>query len=249
MKIHIITYAFSRSESLLQTFEAANSDNVTWHLFLHSQRPDVVRVCEQLDEHQNVLYYSYGTDRGLARSCNEGIIRAQAFGADVVIQLCDDITAGEGDVQRLADAVQANPTCSHVCGRTYVERVGRWEAGGFDVCAINLKAVEAVGYFDVNFWPVNFEDVDWKRRSLLSGFEPVYLDSTSFVHHDYSSGHGSGEFMEKFFRTRDYYIAKHGGDQGDERYSAPFNNATLNWMICKDNIENPYPEYRRKDIP
>ena len=249
MNIHIITYAFSHADSLLRTFAAADGPDVTWHLFLHSEQRDVVAACELLDAHSNVIYYPYGTDRGLARSCNEGILRAQAHHADVVIQLCDDITARPGDIQRLAEAVLANSHCSHVTGRTYVERGQCWQSGGFDACAINLRAIEAIGYFDVNFWPVNFEDIDWKRRAMLSGYEPVHLNETSFTHHDCNPSAGSGEFMEKFYRTRAYYEAKWGADQGDERWEHPFNDSRFGLTIPRECIDNPYPDYKREDIP
>lgn len=247
MNIHIVTYAYARAESLNKAFWAANAPNVTWHLFLHSQQPDVVEVCETLGTHRNVKLYPYGTDRGLARSCNEGIIGAQSLGADVVVQLCDDLIASEGDVQMLAECTLDYPDCSHVTGRTYVERVSRWESGGFDACAINLRTVDTIGYFDVNFWPVNFEDIDWKRRALLGGHEPVYLDTTRFTHLD-TPGAGSAEFMEKFYRTRAYYEAKWGGDQGGERYTRPFNDARYGLLISRESIDNPYPDYKREDI-
>src|SRR5689334_17549728 len=88
MNIHIVTYAYARAETLNRAFWAANAPNVTWHLFLHSRQSDVVNTCETLALHSNVYYYQYGTDRGLARSCNEGILKAQELGADVVVQLC-----------------------------------------------------------------------------------------------------------------------------------------------------------------
>lgn len=248
MNIHIVTYAYARAESLTRAFWAADAPNVTWHIFLHSQQPDVVETCETLAAHSNVHYYPYGTDRGLARSCNEGIVAAQSLDADVVVQLCDDMIAGEGDVQLLAETTLDYPHCSHVAGHTYVERVARWESGGFDACAINLRAIDVIGYFDVNFWPVNFEDIDWKRRAALAGYEPIHLTTTKFTHLD-TPGAGSLEFMEKFYRTRAYYEAKWGGDQGFEQYSIPFNDSRYDLTIPSERIDKPYPEHKREDIP
>lgn len=249
MNIHIITYAYAQSTVLLETFAAADAPNVTWHLFLHSQRPEVVAACERLAEFESVYYYPYGTDRGLARDCNEGLIRAQEFGADVVIQLCDDVLSAPGDVQRLAAEMSAHADYCYVDGMCYVERGDVHRPSGFDAAAISLRAIEVIGYFDINFWPVNFEDIDWKRRAELAGFTHATLPDTKFVHRDCNPSAGSGEFMEKFFRTRDYYTAKWGGDQHDERFSIPFNDSRLGVCIPRECIENPYPQYRRVDVP
>lgn len=248
MNIHVITYAYALGEELLQTFAAADAPNITWHLFLHSTRPYVVETCELLSRCSNVHYYPYGTDRGLARDCNEGLIAAQQDGADVVVQLCDDILSGPGDVQKLAEALLDNPHCAYVDGMAFVERGGIHRPSGFDAAALNLKVVEKIGYFDVNFWPVNFEDIDWKRRAELAGHQHITLQNTSFVHRDCNPSAGSGEFMDKFYRTRDYYVAKWGGDQKQERYERPFNDARYDLTIPRECIDNPYPEYKREDI-
>lgn len=248
MNIHVITYVYGLAETTMRCFESVNAPNVTWHCFMHSDNDEAVAACEALDQHDNVIVYPYGTNRGLAASCNEGIINAQSLGADVVMQVCDDIIAGAGDIQRLAHTVMANPSCSFVSGRTYVEKVHRWEAGSFDVCAINLRAVEAIGYFDRNCWPVNFEDVDWKRRALLAGFTPLLLGDTTFTHCYVPSGYEDAGRMHRFYATRDYYVSKWGGDQNEERYVVPFNDARYDLRIARENIDNPYPEYARAEV-
>lgn len=248
MNIHLITYIYGPATTTLRCFESINAPNITWHCFLHSSNAEAVAVCDALDAHGNVIVYPYGTNRGLAVSCNEGLIMAQSLGADVVMQVCDDIVAGRGDIERLAEAVLANPTCSYVSGRTYVEKVQRWEAGSFDVCAINLKAVDAIGYFDRNCWPVNFEDVDWKRRALLAGFAPLLLVDTSFIHCYTPSSYEDGGRMERFYATRDYYVSKWGGDQGQETYTVPFNDARYGLKIAREDIANPYPEHARAEV-
>jgi hypothetical protein len=38
---------------------------------------------------------------------------------------------------------------------------------GWHLCGINKKLVSAIGYFDENFYPYNFDDCDWDHRCLL----------------------------------------------------------------------------------
>lgn len=253
MNIHIVTFAYKLAHEFEQDFHAADAENVTWHVFLHSQRSEVVEVCERLSARPNVNYYPYGVDRGLARSLNEGVMAAQDAGADALVMLCDDLLAGPGDIQRLATAILEHPDCAYIDGNAFVERVERYEPSQLDAAALNLRTFEKIGYFDVNFWPMNFEDVDWKYRARLAGFTHMTLPDTHFVHRATNANTTTpeelSERMEKFYRTRAYYEAKWGGDQHQERYSVPFNNSNYDLIIGRQNVENPYPSYRRVDIP
>lgn len=248
MNIHLIMYAYALDTMLLENFYAANDPEFTWHIFRHSTTPSVVAACDSLAELPNVNYYPYGTNRGLARSCNEGIIAAQSMGADVVVQLCDDIAASPTSITALASATYHDTTCAFSEINVWVERVGRVQSAGFDIAAINLHAIDVIGYFDVNCWPVNFEDKDWERRALLSGFHAVTLPDMGVVHRDANTEQDSAGTSDTFMRNRDYYIAKHGGDAGKEQYTVPFNDTRYDLTIPFDRIDNPYPEHKRSDI-
>lgn len=248
MKLHIVTYAYALSDAMIDTFNAANGPDVTWHLFLHSQRPPVIDACELLATRGNVRYYPHGTDRGLARSFNEGAIAAQAAGADVVAQLCDDMLSEPGDVRRMAEMVLDNPDYAYVDGRCYVERNEVFRPSGFDACAISLKAIETIGYMDVNCWPVNFEDVDWKRRAMLAGYEYGTFEGAQLTHRNLNPGSADSGFMERFYRTRAYYERKWNGDQGRETFERPFDDDRYDLTIPLARVDNPYPDYARTDL-
>ncbi len=218
LNIHIMTFAFKLVDEFREDFYAADAGNVTWHIFLHSSNPDVITLCNELAERRNVLYYPYGENRGMARSLNEGIIDAQDAGADVVMMLCDDMHAAPGDILRLAETCVLHPECSHVEGHAYVQSIGRSDNSQMDACALNLRCIEAIGYFDRNCWPINFEDVDWKRRAALSGFFPIVVPETRFVHRACNAQERTPEEhearMRGFYKTRDYYARKWGGRSG-----------------------------------
>ena len=252
MNIHIITFGFRSTHQFIEDVDAADGPNVTWHLMLHSQRPDVVETCHKLAQRPNVLYYPFGQNRGMARSLNVGMTNAQDMGADVIMMMTDDIHAGPGDIQALAQAQLDNPDAAWVDGNCYVEAVARYEPSQLDCSTLNIKAIEAIGYFDRNFFPINFEDTDWKRRATLAGFTHITLSSTNFVHRVFNKEIATqaekDERMQGFYRTREYYVRKWGGDQGQERFSVPFNDAKYTLKIAQADMENPYPEYAREDI-
>lgn len=250
--IHICTFGFRSTDGFLEDFAAADAPNVTWHLFLHSQRPAVVKVCEELAERSNVIYYPYGINRGMAVSLNEGFIHAQRLGAQVAMMMTDDILAGSGDIQHLAEAILDRPECAWIDGNCFVEVVKRWEPSQLDCSALSLRAFEHIGYFDRNFWPINFEDTDWKRRATLAGFTHATLPDTHFVHREFNKQIATQAEKDEravgFGKTRDYYTAKWGGDQGAERFGSPFNEPVFDLKIATGAINDPYPGYNRTDI-
>lgn len=243
MKIHIALYAYALSDDLIRAYRSADADNVTWHLFLHSRQPDVVKAANYIASHANVVYYPYGVNHGCARACNEAIVTAQDWGADVFITWPDDLFAGPGDVQRVADAVLAHPDCSIVESIGFVERTGRHEHLGFNGAALNLKAIDRIGYLDENLSPVYFDDTDWLYRSRLAGMAKVTIDSTHYVHAGSKTlitPERTAMFAEIFERNKAYYIAKWGGDGGYEQFTHPFNNPARSIKIEREMIHNPY---------
>lgn len=252
MNIHVVTFGFRATSEFLEDFAAADAPNITWHLMLHSRRPAVVTVCEELARHSNVIYYPYGWNRGMAVSLNEGIIHAQTLGAQAVMMMTDDILSGAGDIQRLAEAILDEPECAWIDGNCWVEVTGRHEPSQLDCSALSLRAFERIGYFDRNFWPINFEDTDWKRRATLAGFTHKTLPDTHFIHRQFNkqiaTDEEKAERWQGFVRTRDYYVRKWGGDQGAETFLRPFNDLLFDLKIARGAINDPYPGYNRADV-
>ncbi|KAB2860690.1 MAG: glycosyltransferase, partial [Anaerolineae bacterium] len=106
MKIGIVTTAYALAAATDQMIETALRDakhEREMHLFLHSGHGMVRSTCEHWAKHEAVVYYPYGTNRGLARSWNEGMLAAYTNGCDVVLIVNDDIVFSEGDVDQLAE--------------------------------------------------------------------------------------------------------------------------------------------------
>jgi hypothetical protein len=96
----------------------------------------------------------------------------------------------------------------------------------YDIMAIyNPIAGEAVGGYDINF-PAYFSDNDFYRRLKLAGYE--CLESGISVGHMGSQTINSDPFLKflngvTFPLYRQYYIAKWGGEPGQETFRTPFN--------------------------
>jgi GT2 family glycosyltransferase len=256
MNIHLIVVAYGIADELVALFEAATSEKheVVWHLFLHSQNPQVVEVCETFCQRggRAVCYYPYGVNRGLAKSYNEGILAAFEGGADVVILSNDDIVPGDGDLDRLAEAafeMKADSSIYAVECAGFDRRMNRRCSMGSGFFALLPAAVETIGMYDENFFPMYWEDIDYKRRAALAGLRAGYVEDTKVIHEGSKSIHTVAGLMEQhektFHRNRLYYEAKWGGAADDERFTRPFNAFGL--RIAPGTRHHPYGGYDRTD--
>lgn len=247
MNIHItlVTYALS-VRTLVYNLAG---DDVTWHVFTHSARPDVIEECLDLASAvPGVRLHDYRTNRGLAKSWNEGLIASS--GADVRVLLNDDMSATRVDLDVLAAYAVAHPE------HGIIEVEGTQDNApllmNFGFTAFNPVAFSTVGYFDENYLVIYGEDSDYSRRCGLLGVTFGCAGKTGVVHAGSATVATVPELRAQnsatFERNRQYHARKHGGTYGSETYSHPFNDPALSWVITAENRANPYPGHRREDL-
>lgn len=250
---HCIVIGFGLPDDMRKLFKAVDAPNIMWRLFLHSDIPEVVETCYNLADTYKVNYYGYGTNRGLSRSWNEGIMDAYGFGADVAIILNDDMLPGPGDVQRVAQAAMDHPECGIVkCMGTDL-RTGQRTPMEFGLTAITKRGWEVIGCFDENIWPIYWEDIDWSRRLNLSGLPVHVVEETTAIHAGSKTSVTVPGLLEKTNAWYDanlaYYRKKWGGAHTEgERFSTPFNDPTLGIKIEPSVRHRPYSQYDREDV-
>ena len=119
-------------------------------------------------------------------------------------------------------------------------------AYGFGCFRIDREIRDRIGDFDETFYPVYWEDADFRRRLRLAGIsviewptEPVATIApgreqamSGIIHgkHDPDGyqgwrGHRIAWFHACVEANRRYYLAKWGGDLGEETFQIPFNGA------------------------
>lgn len=228
MNVHIVVVAYGLAEDLRRLFESADGPGVTWHVFLHSQFPEVVEICYELGTRRNVWLYPYGVNRGLARSWNEGLYNAYRDSCDAALIANDDALAGPGDVQRIVQAALAHPDCYLIQGTGIDLREKRRGKMHLALAAINPIALETIGYFDTAFEPIYYEDQDYYRRAELAGLKDFVAADTAIVHAGSKSLYevaGQKELHQRTFGlNQEYYIGKWGGLPGQETYTRPWND-------------------------
>lgn len=91
----------------------------------------------------------------------------------------------------------------------------------------NRSAVEAVGWWDENFYPAYEEDIDYVYRCRLAGKRLVDVPSAGGEHVGSATIHSNPDYLAQNYVThcqfnRDYYLRKWGGHGGEERFQSPF---------------------------
>jgi GT2 family glycosyltransferase len=124
----------------------------------------------------------------------------------------NDVAFGPGDLGRLADAM-ADPA-PHVAML--------YEYAAF---ALNRAVVDAVGWFDENFYPIYCEDSDYRWRCRITGIPEVEVPGST-THAESQSWQADGTVRLanrlSYGRNRAYYLDKWGGDPRAEVYRSPF---------------------------
>lgn len=249
MNIHIGLVAYALN--VIPLIESLDGDDITWHLFLHSQRPDVVASCMEMAKKHNVLYHPYGTNRGLAVSWNDTLIEAQEQGADTVIILNDDVVMSREDLLILANAAVNHPECGVIVCEGYDGGMERDQILQFVVFAVNKIAIQTIGYFDQNLIPYCFEDSDYSLRCGKAGVPFFNAGPTGIVH----IGHAAvktvpalnAQNQRTFPATLVYYKEKWGGEPGEEKHLIPFGNPHFGLRIDAAQLRDPYPGFGRTD--
>jgi hypothetical protein len=212
----------------------------------------------------------------VSRSWNEGLHASFDDGNEATLLVNDDLFFYEGGFDEFADFVLSE--------RRRVPHFGTISAFGMDTgtagpvgagkfyqrphwqgaacMAVGEGAIEAIGYFDQNFWPAYFEDADYFRRLELSGI-PTLWDEHILLEHNRSQTIRSDFLLKRLHdertrRNEQYYIRKWGGlrgwggpdaPPGQELFTHPFNDPSIGCAIPFPAIEAPYgANYDRRDL-
>jgi GT2 family glycosyltransferase len=250
MNIHIVLVVYALD--VLPLIAALNGPDVTWHIYTHSQRTAAFDAFKTLGDVANVRFHHEGYNRGLARSWNDGIVKARNEGADAIVVINDDVTASRDDLLILAQAAVEHREAGIIEAEGQNLRMAEWQILGYAVFAINPVALDTVGYFDINFHPIYFEDSDYSRRTALCGITFHNAGKTGMVHKGsatVASVEALSQQNQRTFRANlAYYCAKWGREPGHEIYTLPFNDPAFGWQIAASQRHDPYPGHLRTDL-
>lgn len=249
MNIHITLVAYALPVSPL--IAALNGPDTTFHLFRHSNKPEVIADIDSVLDDLSVCYHPVGRNQGLARAWNEGLLESQQQDAEVMLVVNDDVIMSREDLMIMARAAVNNRDAGVIICRGFDGNDGKYKNLDHVVFAVNPIALEKIGAFDENYLVIYGEDVDYSYRAGLAGV-PYYNAGDTGIHHLGSSTIKHDLDLNRqnqitFPRNEDYHKTKWGGGYGHEVYRLPFNSENFGWKIPFEIRHAPYPGYNRTD--
>jgi GT2 family glycosyltransferase len=198
-RIGLIVISYNADPEPLFSSMLPSKHDVRSYVFLHGQNAGLKAKLEAITAAINSRYFAYGVNRGVSRSWNEGLHASFDDGNEATLLVNDDLFFYEGGFDAFADFVLSErrrvPHFGTICafgldtgtagpvgaGKFYQRP--HWQ--GAACIAVGERAIEAIGYFDQNFWPAYFEDADYFRRLDLSGI-PALWDERILLEHNRS---------------------------------------------------------------
>lgn len=228
-----------------------------WYIFLHSGNADIESYVESVVSERSANLFPYRENRGLARSWNDALQHAMEAGCDAALLLNDDLFFYPGSYSEFRSTIAAAREISRNISFVTVNGLetgqsahsGLVQPQNFACCAIMRETIETIGFFDENFSPAYFEDVDFARRAALAGMM-VHVDHRTLVEHERSATHRSVTVVERatidaaIDRNRAYFVTKWGSED-NPYFSHPFNDGSVSLKIQLADRRSPYSQYSK----
>lgn len=238
----------NRGDLLLRLFDSIDYPVDTVHILVNYTKalpdPTVITALEHLqktaDRHPFVknITVEFGelldTDKkvishnmGVAGSWNR--IMQTYPEASFIMLVGNDIKFTPGDLEKFG---------TFMSGLTPEERNAKGITcgnQGYSCFAIMPEAVKNIGYFDENIYPAYLEDCDYSWRCKQAGAHNNDVPDTHLIHGEAPSWGSSTIYSNDEYRRKNghthglnftYYVEKWGGNNGEEKYTSPYNDNT-----------------------
>lgn len=195
-------------------------------LVLINNGPETSNIEHRTSNIESTLVIKH-PNAGVAGSWNEAI---KLFPAPWWLLVNNDIEFAPGDLQKFTETVESG--IKSKSGSVPACYYGNHGASCF---AVTAPGVFHAGLFDENIYPAYLEDCDWSYRCDVLGLRRVNVPGIRSVHGDaLRQQTGSCTIMadpelrrrngETHGRNFEYYRAKWGGNNGEEKFKTPFND-------------------------
>jgi GT2 family glycosyltransferase len=246
-------------EKLIRSVDAYTRSHIKWYFFYHSKDRILLARVQSLARLTNGSVFCYRTNRGVAKSWNDGLLLSLREGNDITMLINDDTFFYPGCFDDFVDFIRkerAHTPDYGLCTPRGFEAEGAYK-GAMDhmhlaCCAIGPAAIERVGYFDENFQPAYWEDTDYLRRMHVLGL-PILYDNRILIEHERGQTMRSDPLVRKKIEVAGrenckYWHRKWGGWPHQERFEHPFNNSAFDCFISAERRRTPYgPQFDRAD--
>lgn len=229
----------------------SSGDDVNYYVYYHGRDIYDAKVLSEFFSRYNAKVFLHMMNRGLSRSWNDGIINAFDDACEICVLANDDCFFEKEAFASLLDAYkESEGDIFYVMSKELDALVH----SGFALTILTPRLVEKIGYFDENFFPAYYEDIDYVIRIRLSGLREVTF-SDVVIYHVRNGSTKNDKFREMIdyskLVNREYIIRKwgNGSERGEPYFGAPFLDQKFGLSIPKKERHAPYGvEFDRSDL-
>ena len=252
MKVGIVIVVLrSLDYQLLVKSTYASGDDINYYVYYHGRDIYDAKILSEFFSRYNSKVFLHMMNRGLSRSWNDGIINAFNDACEICILANDDCFFEEAAFSFLLDACkESEGDIFYVMSKESSTLVH----SGFALAILTPRLVEKIGYFDENFFPAYYEDIDYVIRIRLSGLREVTF-SDIIIHHVRNGSTKDDKFREMInyskIINREYIIRKwgNGAEKCEPTFCTPFLDQKFGLYIPKKQRHAPYGiEFDRSDL-
>ena len=197
---------------------------------------DTKKWLQFVTKHKDIEAFSFPENLGCAASWNYGILHAKhAWKSEIFVILNNDIVLRKDTIDNMIEELMkpdcALITATDVCGKIsepctiHTVKVSNkhelTEDPHFSCFALKKSTIEAIGYFDPNFYPAYFEDNDYHHRLKISNLKAFRTNQALFYHYGSRTMKQDDDIKQLvnngYAINREYYIDKWGGLPGEEK--------------------------------
>lgn len=236
MTVAIIVPSLVRADRLEKCLESICEHVPQAHVrvFNNWTHSGVAKVCAHFEAASNGSHkftiHSHPENLGCAGSWNLGLKKFFEEGHDWVVVMNDDVRVRKGAIESLKECLDSGADLA-------------WSSESMACFGIKKSTLDAVGWFDENFWPAYHEDEDFAHRMRLAGLKPSGA-AGAVVDHDRSSSLNYSDLMWFKHRMKTdhqnllYYGRKWGGVPNFEKFTRPFNDSKCELSYWPEPLEH-----------
>lgn len=251
MKIGIVVVTHSYDMAPLHASVQGTAHDIRWYVHHHGGRNEVAAFLRSLggDPKLKIAWHFY--NRGLARSWNDGLHASRRDGNDITLLINDDVHFEPSAFDQFMIFIQDHDRAD-LCFVFGQEPSGIVRQQGFACCSIGHNVIDRIGFFDENYFPAYYEDIDYSYRALFSSI-PIHIDERVLVFHQRNATTRNRRLLQFFLkwngrRLRRYHVSKWGIVDGAPTTAVPFAEGDATLKIAWDERADPYRSLGRRPL-
>lgn len=209
---------------------------------------DAIASINTVHNYEIKIIPQYRVDQSLSAAWNQGLDWSLERHHSFTLIINDDILFAKQSIDNMVASflrMEKDHKCAMITGNNVrglyedplhtfeysTDVIAYQESPDFACFMVRPTIKKRIGPFDENLYPAYFEDNDYHYRIKLAGLNAFNDVSAPFYHYGSQTQNANSEMPVvppfAFELNRIYYIGKWGGVPGEEHFTNPYNDSSL----------------------